>query len=293
MFFIAGVTGHTGRIAAETLLGQGEKVRVLVRDAGQGEPWRKRGAEVVVGLLGDVALMSLALAGTAGAYLLLPPRFDTDDVIGANRALAEALAEAIKHAGARHVVFLSSIGAELPKGTGPIQTLHHAEEKFRAAAKNFTALRAAYFFENWAPVLPATQGGALPTFLTADRRVPMVASADIGRCAAELLLEPASGTRVVDLSCWRDWSPVEIAAGLSRIVGRSVVAQPAPLEGVVPAFTGMGMPRGLAELYREMIQAFNEGRVHRGGSPNVLRRFGMLGAGDVLKTLLEPAPART
>ena len=48
MFAIAGVTGHTGRAAADALLSEGEKVRVVAREAAKGEPWRARGAEHVV-----------------------------------------------------------------------------------------------------------------------------------------------------------------------------------------------------------------------------------------------------
>src|ERR1051325_8729247 len=142
----------------------------------------------------------------------------------------------------------------------------------RAAAQTITDLRPVYFSDNFAAVLPATQGGVLPTFLTPDRRIPMVATADIGRVAAELLFEPAAGTRVVELSAIRDWSPNDVAEELSIILGRAISVQPGPLEGVVPAFTGMGMPRGVAELFREMFAALNNGTIRRQGRP-ALRRM--------------------
>ena len=289
MYVVAGVTGHTGSVVAETLLAQGEKVRVIVRDAKQGEPWKQKGAEVAVAQLSDAAAVTKVLSGAKGAYLLLPPRLDVEDLIAAQRPIADALAEAVRKSGVPHVVLLSSFGAEVGDGTGLIRSLHDAERKLGAASKNITFLRAAYFIENFASVLPATQGGVLPTFLTPDRRIPMVATADIGRVVAELLLEPATNTRVVELSSTRDWSPNDLAGELSRILGRTITAQFAPLDAVVPAFTGMGIPRGLAELYREMIDAINKGVVTRQGPPAV-RRFGQLTPGDVLKGLLEKAP---
>ena len=54
--------------------------------------------------------------------------------------------------------------------------------------------------------------GVLPTFLTADRKIPMVATLDIGRTAAEALLHPAEGKKVIELSGPEDYSPLEIAA---------------------------------------------------------------------------------
>src|SRR5206468_3733569 len=79
MYVIAGVTGHTGRGVAETLLAQRENLRVIVRNAQQGETWKQRGAEVAVAQLGDATAVAKALGGAKGAYLLVPPRYDTDD----------------------------------------------------------------------------------------------------------------------------------------------------------------------------------------------------------------------
>ena len=290
MYVIAGVTGHTGRAAAEALLGLGEKVRVIVRDAKQGEPWLAKGAEVAVAKLEDAGALAQALSGAKGVYLLVPPRYDAEDQLATNRPLIAALGEAVKKSGVPHVVFLSSVGADLETGTGPIRNLYHAEQVLGAAAKNVTFLRPGYFFENFAPVLPATQGGALPTFLIADKRIPMVASADVGRVAAELLLEPANGRRIVYLASARPYSPNDVAADLARVLGRPVTAQFAPREAMVPAFTGMGFPPRVAELFAEMVTAFNEGRV-KPFVPGAFRRFGQLGAGDVLKPLLEGAAA--
>ncbi len=64
MYVIAGVSGNTGKVVADTLLAQGKKVRVVVRDAQKGEAWKKRGAEVAVAELDDERRRSLtALRG--------------------------------------------------------------------------------------------------------------------------------------------------------------------------------------------------------------------------------------
>ena len=73
MFAVAGVTGQTGRIVADTLLTRGHDVRVIVRDAVKGAPWQARGAEVAVAALDDEPALTRALTGVQGAYLLTPP----------------------------------------------------------------------------------------------------------------------------------------------------------------------------------------------------------------------------
>ena len=289
MFAIAGVTGHTGRAAAETLLGHKQSVRVIVREAKQGEPWKARGAEVSVASLTDAASLTRALTGVQGAYLLVPVPLHTDDLPAAQHAMVEAMSQAVRKSGLPHLVLLSSVGAELSDGTGPVRGLHHAEVALQKAAKNATWLRPGYFFENFAAVLPATQGGVLPTFLAPGRAFPMAASADVGRIAAECLLEPATGTRVVEIGHSPDPTPEDIAAAVSEILGRPIALQPGPLDAVVPTFTGMGVPKATAELYREMLSALNTGRMRHQGPP-AIRRFCQLGPADVLRGLLAAMP---
>jgi len=289
MFVIAGVTGHTGRAAAETLLGHGQKLRVIVREAKQGEPWKARGAEVAVASFTDAATLTQALSGAQGGYLLVAPGMHAEDLLAAQHAQVEAMSQAVRKSGLPHLVFLSSVGAELADGTGPVRGLHHAEVTLAKAAKNATFLRPGYFFENFGMVLPATQGGVLPTFMTPGKAIPMAATADVGRIAAECLLEPASGTRVVEIAHSPNHTPEDIAAALTEILGRPIALQAGPLDAVVPTFTSMGIPKGSAELYREMISAFNSGRIRHQGPP-ATRRFCQLGPVDVLRGMLAATP---
>ena len=53
MFVVAGVTGHTGRAAAERLLELAKPVRVIVRRAEQGDEWRDE-QQVVAGQQRDL-----------------------------------------------------------------------------------------------------------------------------------------------------------------------------------------------------------------------------------------------
>lgn len=65
------------------------------------------------------------------------------------------------------------------------------EQRLAATGIPTVFLRAAYFMENWlALVGHAMRSGTLPTFLApAQRPLAMVATADVGRAAAALLLE--------------------------------------------------------------------------------------------------------
>jgi uncharacterized protein YbjT (DUF2867 family) len=260
-FVVAGVSGNTGKVVAESLLAEKKSVKVIVRDAAKAQRWKVKGAEVAVADLGDAEALGRALEGAEGAYLLVPPNLGASDFRAYQDRLSASIASAAHASRVRHVVFLSSIGAQLDRGNGPIAGLHVAEERFRRETGTaWTFLRAGYFMENLAASLGTLPQGYIPSFMPATLGIDMIATADIGRLATSLLLERADGAHVVQLG----GPPVsmnEVAATIGRITNRTVRVQEAPLDAVVPTFTGFGMSKDLAELYREMLEGFTNGRI--------------------------------
>lgn len=275
MFVIAGVSGHTGRVVADTLLQKGKKVRVVVRSADKGEPWKRRGAEVAVASLEDAAALGQALAGAEGAYLLLPPDLTTPDYMARGHRLVAAIKQAVQKAALPHVVFLSSVGAQHAAGTGPIKAVHVGERELGALpATRFTFLRAAYFMENLLGSLPLMkEKGMLPVFGGGEGfAFPMVATRDIGETAARALLEPPAKTQVIELAGPAEYSMNDAARLFGAALGRPVTATALPIEGLVPAFTGMGASESVAKEFREMTEGLGKGIVAwEGGSARHLR----------------------
>src|SRR5262245_18757970 len=104
MYLIAGVSGHVGGVAADTLVSKGQKVKVIVRDAAKGVAWSKKGAEIAVGALGDTAFLTSALRGATGFFTLLPPNYTVPDLYAYQCGLADAISQAVKASGVPHVV---------------------------------------------------------------------------------------------------------------------------------------------------------------------------------------------
>jgi uncharacterized protein YbjT (DUF2867 family) len=261
MYVVTGATGNTGKVVAETLLSQKKPVRVVVRDARKGEAWRARGAEIAIAELDDAETLGRALRGAEGAYLLLPPQMASTDVRADNARRTAGYVKAVEASGVPHVVFLSSIGAQLPDGTGPITSAHDAEIALAKTRAAVTFVRAAYFMENWAGSLYALGQGALPTFLDADRAAPMVATKDIGTTAARALVEGGRGRTVVELAGPRDYTPRDVAAALERLTGKPIALQVGPIDAMPAALTGAGLNEHWAGLFQEMTRAFNAGRI--------------------------------
>ncbi|MEZ4441431.1 MAG: NmrA family NAD(P)-binding protein [Polyangiaceae bacterium] len=283
MFLIAGATGNTGSTVADQLLTAGRKVRVLVRSEDKGAAFAKRGAEVAVGELGDVAALTRALDGVEAAYLLTPPNMAAEDFFADRARLNDRMAEAVKASGVPRVVYLSSVGAQLESGTGPILSVRDGDAKLAATGTRLTALRPAYFAENWGMVAATVKSDAvLPTFLSPEVRPSMVSTQDIGRVAAELLLDPEA-PRVVELAGPVDLGAAEVAAAFSEVIGRPVTVAYAPIEQVVPMFASLGMP-AVGPLYRDLYAAVNDGRLVF-EKPEAVRR-GTVGIAEVARKLL-------
>lgn len=263
MFVVAGVTGNTGSVVAQTLLDRKQPVRVIVRTADKGAAWKARGAEVAVASLDDAQALTRAFEGAAGAYLLVPPNYTATSYLDDRKKVADALARAVKASGLGHVVFLSSIGAHLPGETGPIRVVRYGEQQLGAVAKNITILRPASFLDNWVPVMGAAKAqGILPSFLAPDRKIPMTSTLDIGRIAAEQLIAGGQGRKVLELSGPEDYSPNDIAAALGKILKRNVTVQHAPLSAVVPTFKSFGFSDDAARLFEEMYRGFEQGAIN-------------------------------
>jgi len=285
MIILTGATGNTGSVVAEALLAAGQKVRILARNPDKARTLAERGAEVVPGDLADRAALERAFSGAEALYLLSPPDPGAADFVVERRVLIERLVSVARQAQLGHVVFLSSIGAQHADGTGPIRTAHHTETALRAAGIPSTFIRAGYFAENWGAVVSvALADGVLPSFIPLDQPVPTVATRDIGRLAAQLLLEGPRGTRTFELAGPADVTPRDVATALGNVLGKPVDAVEAPLDAVVPTFTAFGLSAGMATLYREMYAGLRSGKVAWQGSGTEFRR-GTTSVTDVLRSL--------
>ena len=128
IYVILGASGNTGSIIANDLLLKGKKVRVVGRDAGRLQRFVDKGAEALTADLSDVAALNRAFNGAHAAYLMLPPAKSREDQEQESTAIAQALRES----GVRYAVHLSSYGAQVPDGTGPVAGLHSSEQKLNA-----------------------------------------------------------------------------------------------------------------------------------------------------------------
>lgn len=265
MITIMGASGKTGGVAADLLLKQGEKVRVIARTKDHLTALIGRGAEAAFGDATDARFLAGAFKGSSAVYTLIPPSFNEPDFPAYQDRIGEAIVKAIRDAGVSHVVLLSSVGAELPSGNGPIAGLHRQEKRLAAVpGLNTFSLRAAYFFENHFMALPLIKHqGIAGSAIRGDLAIEQIASADIGAAAAQALrARDFKGFTVRELLGPRDLSLDEATRIIGAAIGKpDLMYVPFPYEAALDAMVSTGLSKSLASLYVDMSQGFNEGRI--------------------------------
>jgi uncharacterized protein YbjT (DUF2867 family) len=258
-YVILGATGNTGSIIADTLLLGRKKVRVVGRDAGRLQRFVGKGAEAFTGDVSDAAALTKAFRGARAAYLMLPPITSRED----QERESDAIAKAVKESGVPYAVYLSSYGAHVPKGTGPVTGLHSSEQKLNAIRDlNVLHLRAAYFMENNLAAIEMIHGmGLFGHALLPDLKLPMIATPDVGTHAAQRLLDlDFSGKQTRELLGERDLSMTEVTAVIARGIGKPDLRyEPFSYDQMQQVLTQAGFSPRKAAVYIEMFQSINAG----------------------------------
>lgn len=271
MYAITGITGNVGGAMARTLLAARQPIRAVVRDAVKARAWAALGCEVAYASMNDAAALSAAFEGAEGVFVLPPSEFDPTPGFPEARAVIDAVASALQSARPNKVVCLSTIGAQASQ-TNLLTQRTLMEQALSALDLPIAFLRPAWFMENFAwDVARARDEGVIASFLQPlDKPVPMIATVDVGRVAAQLIQQDWNGRRVVELESARRISPDDAAAAFARLLGHPVEARAVPRETWEALFVSEGMQDPHPRI--RMLDGFNEGWIEfEGDRADVLK----------------------
>ncbi len=260
-FVITGSLGNISKPLAQSLLAAGHQVTVISSQPERAKDIEALGAVAAIGSIDDVAFLTRTFTGADAIYTMVPPHYTTTDYRAYYNQAAQVYIDAIKASGVKQVVNLSSIGAHLPGGTGPIKGLHDLEGAFNTLEDvAIVHLRAGNFYTNfYGNVAMIKQAGILGANYPASTAIVMVHPADIADTAATIMQQPITGKSVRYVA-----SEELTAEAATRLLGAAIGKPELPwvafsdeqaLEGMLQA----GLSEELARNYVEMGQAVKNG----------------------------------
>jgi len=261
MYVVLGASGNTGHVVAKNLIARGQKVRVVGRNTARLQPLAAEGAEIFIGDVTDAPALTQAFKGAESAYVMIPPNPTSNDFRAFQDQASDAIANAVRNAGVRNIVSLSSIGADKASDTGPVVGLYNLEQKLNQIdGANVLHLRAGYFMENTLPQVGAIRmTGSAAGPLRPDLKVAMIATRDIGVAAADALLRLAfRGKQTEELQGSRDLDYTEVAAIIGNGIGKPGLGYIQLADDQMKAaMVQMGMAENIVGLILEMAGALN------------------------------------
>ena len=254
---LTGSLGNISKPLAELLIAAGHNLTIISSSEDRRPEIEALGATAAIGSVEDQAFLTAAFSGADAIYTMVPPNFAAKDPRAFIAGVGVKYAAAIKALGVKRVVNLSSIGAHLDSGTGPIAGLHDIENTY-AALENvvITHLRPGYFYTNLlANVDMVKHAGILGANYSEDAAMVLVHPRDIAAAAAEELQKEVSESRIRYVSS-AETTIKEMTAELGKAIDKPELpwvefSNEDALKGMV----GAGLPEPMAKSYVEMGDA--------------------------------------
>ncbi|AYL96345.1 NmrA family NAD(P)-binding protein [Mucilaginibacter celer] len=218
------VTGSTGNISkplTQTLVAAGHNVTVISNNADKTAEIEALGAKAAIGSLAYADFLTDTFTGADALYAMVPPNFGAESLRAYQIETGESYAEAIRRSGIKKVVMLSSIGAHLDSGVGPIKGIHDVEGIFsKLDGVDIKFVRAPFFFTNfYGNINLIKHQGIIGSNYDADTRLIMVHPRDIAAAIAEELQHDFTGKGVRYIVS-AEATTSEVAATLGQAIGK-------------------------------------------------------------------------
>lgn len=264
---LTGGAGHITKPLALQLLNEGHAVIVVGRNAQNLKELTDAGAMASIGSVEDVAFLTETFTRADAVYTMVPPNMTATDWKGWIGQIGENYAAALKTAEVKHVVNLSSFGAHLPEGAGPVSGIYRVEQALNTLDEGVSIvhLRPCSFYYNLMAnvdmvkhlnIIGANYGGEGFT-------IPLVDSTDIASVAAEELGEThENAVRKIRYIVSDEVTTDQIASALGNAIGKPqlpwvVFSDEQMLQGAIQA----GLPEEVAKNYVELGSAMRSGKI--------------------------------
>lgn len=264
-YVLTGSTGNITKPLARILLDAGNEVTIISSNELRKAEIEELAAKAAIGSVMDATFLTNVFSGADAVYLMIPPTFAVNDWLGYQKAVSENYVTAIKQSGVKNIVQLSSIGAHLGIGAGPIDGVSYLEKRLETFnVLNVVKLRPSYFYTNFYTMIDMIKNfGILGSNMgNGDQKLVLTHPYDIADAAAKNLLTlDFKGQTIQYVS-----SDIRSFSEITKVLGEAIDKPELPwisfsdddaLQGMLQA----GLPEIFAKEYVQMGKSIREGLI--------------------------------
>lgn len=238
MIAVTGANGHLGQLVIEGLVERvpAKQIIAAVRSPKKASRFGALGAQVREADYTRPETLSTALHGVNRVLLISAAE------VSQRFKKHKAVIDAAKEAGVELFVYTSLLRADTSE-MFLAQEHKQTEEYIRASGLPFVILRNGWYLENHTSALGKTvEHGAL-IGSSNDGRFASASRADYAAAAVVVLTHPISGNKTYELAGDQSFSMAELAAEVSRQIGRDIPYQNLSGDDYAALLLGFGLPR--------------------------------------------------
>ncbi|WP_031426381.1 NAD(P)H-binding protein [Flavimarina sp. Hel_I_48] len=259
---LTGSLGHISHQIAEKLV-KDHDVTIISSSEDRKKEIEDLGATAAIGSLKDAEFLTEAFSKADAVYCMVPPNHFTEpNILLFYRKVGSNYCEAIQRAGVKRVVHLSSIGAHLDKGTGPILGSHALEQMFDQVPDIvLTHMRPTSFYYNLNSFKETIKEHNAIFANYGEDKVPMASTEDIANAIAEELV------KMEDVPTYRyvssdERNGDEIADVLGKAIGKpdlkwKIISDEEMQQGMQAS----GMPEHIAMSLVDLYASIRSGKL--------------------------------
>jgi uncharacterized protein YbjT (DUF2867 family) len=260
-FIITGSTGNISKPLSTLLIEAGNEVSIITSNKEKTNEIEGLGAKALVGSVEDADFLTEAFQGADAVYTMIPPNMESANWQAFIYGVGDNYAKAIKAAGIKKAVNLSSIGAHLPQGGGLTSLYYHVEQELNKLDNAaIVHLRPGSFYYNFFGNIDMIKHmGVIGNNYTADI-LPLTHPKDIATAAFEELSALNFTAKRVRYVVSDELSTDEIAKTLGEAIGKPGLQWVKFADGdVLNGMLQAGLTPDVAEKLVEMGQGVQNG----------------------------------
>ena len=251
---VTGATGNVASVLIPGLIRLGTDVRALVRDESKAQGLKDAGVELIVGDLDKPHTLDAAFRVVDKVFLVTPP--NPNQIIQATNGI-----DAAKRTGSPYIVRLSAGAVNGMPGALPRISGQHAQTDglLKASGLPYNIIRPHNFMQGTMMAAQTVASEGVVYMPVKDGKIGMIDVRDVADVAVKVLTENGHEGKTYTLTGPESITFHDVAAGLSKALGKPVSYVNVPLEAARQGMVGMGLPEWTADAFGEYLTAFSEG----------------------------------